>query len=195
MEVINNGSLTILKSKKGYLIHNLRDDSYTEVIYLGKNTNLDDYEEVPDENYLDRIYNDLEHLLTYEESLIKIAKLVAKQVTDDTQALDIQEFYEEWVSETEYQKDQYIRYHEVLYKVLADHTSQKTWKPDITPSLYTKVLTDPTGETVLDWVQPDSTNAYMKGDRVKFEEHIYESLIDNNIWSPSAYPSGWQLIE
>lgn len=50
-------------------------------------------------------------------------------------------------------------------------------------------------ETILDWVQPDNTNAYMTGDKVIFEEKTYESLIDNNIWSPSAYPTGWRLIE
>ena len=54
---------------------------------------------------------------------------------------------------------------------------------------------DPTGDTVLDWEQPDSTNGYMVGDKVKFEGHIYVSIIDNNIWSPTAYPEGWELVE
>jgi hypothetical protein len=57
------------------------------------------------------------------------------------------------------------------------------------------VLIDPTGETIPDWVQPDSTNAYMIGDKVKYEGVIYVSLIDNNIWSPVAYPAGWQVVE
>ena len=35
----------------------------------------------------------------------------------------------------------------------------------------------------------------MKGDKVMFEGHVYESAIDNNIWSPSAYPAGWTLVE
>ena len=61
--------------------------------------------------------------------------------------------------------------------------------------LYAKVLADPTGETINEWIQPDSTNGYMKGDKVKFEGNVYESLIDNNIWSPSAYPTGWQEIK
>ena len=52
-----------------------------------------------------------------------------------------------------------------------------------------------TDGSIPEWVQPDSTNAYMKGDKVKYNEHIYESLIDNNIWSPDGYPAGWQLIE
>lgn len=27
-----------------------------------------------------------------------------------------------------------------------------------------------------------------------FDGKVYESLINNNIWSPAAYPAGWQEI-
>ena len=120
---------------------------------------------------------------------------MANQVTDDVVALTIQEFYDIWVTNVNYIKGQYINHEGVLYKVLQDHTSQEGWTPNATPSLFTKVLVDPSGETILDWIQPDSTNAYMKGDKVKFEGLVYESLIDNNIWSPSAYPTAWQEIK
>ena len=45
-----------------------------------------------------------------------------------------------------------------------------------------------------DWEQPDSTNPYQIGDKVRFENKIYESLIANNIWSPAAYPAGWREV-
>ena len=38
----------------------------------------------------------------------------------------------------------------------------------------------------------------MTGDRAHYPtmaDPIYESLIDNNVWSPEEYPQGWQLIE
>lgn len=129
------------------------------------------------------------------EQLNKIGKLVANQVTDDVVALDLQEFYDEWQSNAIYVSGQYVKYDKVLYKVIISHTSQDDWVPDVSPSLFTKVLIDPTGETISDWVQPDATNAYMTGDKVKFEGDIYESLIDNNVWSPASYPAGWQKIE
>lgn len=34
-----------------------------------------------------------------------------------------------------------------------------------------------------------------KGDRVLFNGSVYESLIDGNAYSPTAYPAGWKLIE
>ena len=43
-----------------------------------------------------------------------------------------------------------------------------------------------------EWEQPTAENPYMTGDKVTFEGEHYISLIDNNIWSPSAYPQGWE---
>ena len=37
--------------------------------------------------------------------------------------------------------------------------------------------------------------SYKKGDRVLFNGSVYESLIDGNAYSPTAYPAGWKLIE
>jgi len=34
----------------------------------------------------------------------------------------------------------------------------------------------------------------MTGDKVMFDGKVYESVIDNNIWSPIAYPSGWREV-
>ena len=137
----------------------------------------------------------LEEINMSMQSLAKIGKLVANQVTDDVVALTIQEFYDVWAANVNYVKGQYINHEAVLYKVLQDHMSQADWTPNASPSLFAKVLIDPSGETIPEWVQPDSTNAYMIGDKVKFEGHVYESLIDNNIWSPSAYPAGWKVVD
>ena len=53
----------------------------------------------------------------------------------------------------------------------------------------------PPAETIPDFVQPTGAHdAYQKGDNVKFEGKVYESLIDSNAYSPSAYPAGWKEI-
>ena len=54
---------------------------------------------------------------------------------------------------------------------------------------------DPEPADIPDWVQPTGAHdAYNKGDKVRFEGSIYESLIDGNVWSPSVYPAGWALV-
>lgn len=113
----------------------------------------------------------------------------------DEAALDSVELFPEWSGDgVEYTVGKRLRYMGELYKVLQAHTSQSNWTPAEAPSLFALILTAPDG-TPHEWVQPDSTNPYMAGDRVIFNGQIYESVIDNNIWSPSAYPAGWMLIE
>lgn len=112
----------------------------------------------------------------------------------DGAALKITEVFPHWNGNSKgYIKDDKVLYEGVLYKVLQNHTSQEGWTPTSAPSLFAKVLTSE-GE-ILDWEQPSSTNPYMKGDKVKFNGKIYESLIDNNVWSPEAYPQGWKEVE
>ena len=100
----------------------------------------------------------------------------------------------EWAENVNYTIGQKIRYNGNVYRVLQAHLSQATWNPIDAPSLFAQVLTSDDGE-ILDWVQPDATNPYMKGDKVRFDNKIYESLIDNNVWSPADYPAGWTEIQ
>lgn len=46
-----------------------------------------------------------------------------------------------------------------------------------------------------DFEQPEGERNYSTGDRVRFGGQVYESLIDNNVWSPLDYPQGWKLVE
>lgn len=113
---------------------------------------------------------------------------------DDSVAEKIPEMFPAWDGNgKQYKKDDRVQYEGVLYKVLQDHTSQQTWTPLDAPSLFAKVLTSTTGEPQ-EWEQPDSTNGYKVGDRVIFNGKIYESTVDNNVWSPGAYPVGWKEI-
>ena len=196
MKLVERNGLRILISTYGYILrHKESGNMYTGKIYLGVNSSVDEYEELRDDAIDERLILKLEEVDAKEESLNKIGKIVANQVTDDVVALSIQEFYDIWAVDVLYPVGRYITHNDILYKVLIEHTSQADWTPDVSPSLFAKVLIDPTGETIPEWVQPDSTNAYMTGDKVMYEGAVYESTIDNNIWSPVGYPAGWKLIE
>ena len=76
-----------------------------------------------------------------------------------------------------------------LYKVVQAHTTQADWQPSAVPALFVKVSLDEWPE----WVQPSGAHdAYQIGDRVTFGGQHYTSKIKDNVWSPSAYPAGWQ---
>lgn len=196
MKIEEKNGLRILYPNYGYLLKNKETGSiYTGKIYLGINASPDIYEEVRDETVNDSLFDTLVDVQNKEASLNKIGKIVANQVVDDAVALSIQEFYDIWTTGVTYEVGRYLQYKGVLYKVLQPHTSQETWTPDVASSVYAKVLIDPTGETIPEWEQPDSTNAYMTGDKVRFEGVVYESTMDNNIWSPTAYPAAWKIVE
>lgn len=116
---------------------------------------------------------------------------------DDEQATEAVALFPAWKVGAEYKIGDRVRYSDVLYKVLQDHTSQADWAPDTAVSLYVRVLI-PDPEVIPVWEQPSAENAYMKGDKVYFptaEDDIYESTIDNNVWSPADYSAGWKLVE
>ena len=128
-------------------------------------------------------------------AIMKLAVKQARQVTDDTEALSLQILYKQWddqIGKT-LKVGEYINYNKILYKVLQEHTVQEEWTPDASPSLFAKVLVDPTGETILEWQQPDSTNPYMKGDKVTHNGITYVCDIDNNVWEPGVH--GWSVVQ
>lgn len=104
-----------------------------------------------------------------------------------------------------------VSYNGKLYKSIIN---ANVWAPDVYPAGWeeytestsggdsgetggsgtTEPETPPT-ETIPDFVQPTGAHdAYKKGDKVKFEGKVYESLIDANAYSPSAYPNGWKEV-
>ena len=78
-----------------------------------------------------------------------------------------------------------------LYRVAQAHTSQDDWRPDAVPALYTPLGLNEEGYPI--WTQPIGTHdAYNTGDIVQYKDKLYRSLIDGNVWSPEAYPQGWE---
>lgn len=133
--------------------------------------------------------NIVDRAITYRGVIEKVM-----QLADDTVALEAPALTQAWDDDgARYAVGQRVRYGDTLYRVIQAHTSQADWTPDTAASLFAKVLI-PSADTIPEWEQPDSTNPYMKGDKVMFEGKVYESLIDNNAWSPSAYPSGWNEV-
>lgn len=125
--------------------------------------------------------------------LLKIRAMIEKAAVslDDTDALNAPALFPAWASGKAYALDDHVRYGEKLFKCVQAHTSQPDWTPDATPALWTEVAKP--GEIPV-WRQPTGAqDAYMTGDKVWFPDRdttVYESLIDNNTWSPEAYPAG-----
>ena len=123
----------------------------------------------------------------------KLRPLIEKaaQSLSDEDALDAVQLYPHWIATGHYVSGEKYQYNSVVYVVLQDHDGQSQWTPDISPSLFARVLSpDPT--VIPEWVQPDSTNPYMIGDKVTHSGKTWESIIDNNVWEPGVY--GWNEV-
>lgn len=111
---------------------------------------------------------------------------------DDSDAAYAPLMFERWSPDgKEYEVGRRLCYADKLYKVLIAHTSQESWAPDVSPSLFAEVLIpDPT--VIPEWVQPSSTNPYMIGDKVRHNNKIWISIADYNVWEPGVY--GWDEV-
>lgn len=107
---------------------------------------------------------------------------------DDTDALKAVELFPEWSADASYNAGDRVRYDGTLYRCLQMHDAQEGWTPTSAVSLWAKVLI-PDPEVIPEWEQPDSTNPYMKGDKVTHHGKTWVSDVDNNVWEPGVY--GW----
>ena len=136
--------------------------------------------------------------LTKEEQLENqknLALTFFAETLSDAQALQVPMLFDEFDGNgVAYEVGKRIMFEGVLYKVIQAHTSQADWTPTNAPSLFAKVINETIDGSIPEFEQPDSTNPYMKGDKVIFNGKVYESLIDNNVYSPEAYPAGWKEV-
>jgi hypothetical protein len=120
-------------------------------------------------------------------------KLIRVDELSEEELLDMIDLYESYEIGKSYQVDDIFKYEGKLYKVIQEHTSQGDWIPSELPALYLSMMPE---NVIPEWVQPTgSHDAYNIGDKVIYEGKVYESLIDGNTWSPTAYPQGWEEIE
>jgi len=125
---------------------------------------------------------------------IKLRQLIVKASASlsDTDALEAVELFPRWSDSAEYVTGDRVSYEGILYKCLLDHTSQPSWTPDASPSLWARV--DDPGEEWPEWRQPTgATDAYALGAKVSHNEKHWISDYDNNTWEPGVF--GWSEAE
>ena len=125
--------------------------------------------------------------------------MFAASLTDE-QATEVAYVYDPWQIGKTYAVGDKLTYgvngvgDPQLYRVAQAHNSQADWTPDVNPALYVAIGLDDAGYPV--WSPPTGAHdAYNTGDIVNYNGILYESLIDGNVYSPDAYPAGWQVYK
>lgn len=130
-------------------------------------------------------------IITKARSLRHVIQDLA-QTLEDEQAVENKQLYAEWSSDgVDYKLGNKRRYNGTLYKCLQPHTSIVGYEPDQAVSLWAEVLI-PDPEQIYDWKQPQSTNPYMTGDKVRHNGKIWISTQDYNVFQPGV--AGWDEV-
>ena len=145
---------------------------------------------------LSRIEKAIEFRELIKANLNATRKLVFASDLSQEELNSLMDLYEDWVVGESVSVGDVRRYNGKLYKVIQAHTTQADWTPDSVPALwnvYTPPTTEDGEEIIPDFKQPTGAHdSYNKGDKVRFEGKVYESIIDNNAYSPTTYPQGWK---
>lgn len=126
--------------------------------------------------------------------ILQLRQMIVKASASlsDSDALQGVELFAVWSGDSvDYAVGDRVSYDGTLYKCLTAHTSQSTWTPPDSPSLWVRV-DDPSIEWP-EWVQPvGSTDAYAKGAKVSHNGKHWISDVDGNVWEP---PTMWTEAE
>lgn len=126
--------------------------------------------------------------------------LITFETVSDTTVSNITDYIPRYIEDGhQYKKGDPFVYNGRYFRVSQDITTSSIWHPgDVgTESLFYEIRIAPDG--IIVWSQPfGEYNAPDKGDLRHYPDSnspIYRSLIDNNAYSPEAYPAGWELYE
>lgn len=85
-----------------------------------------------------------------------------------------------------------INWNGTLKRAVADLWDTKENNPDNAPTLWEDIEYK-NGIRIIPEVITVGT-AFMKEELGYWDNVLYKSLIDNNVWTPEANPSGWELV-
>lgn len=197
----NNGNITRYSTITGTGTEVIQDNP---VIDLSKLTGYkvitgDDYKQhlVFDEekynNYI-KEENRKEQIESATEELKMLAKEQLLPVLSDEQAYTFRYLFPTFEIDKVYEVGEKVIYEDKFYKVIMNHTSQADWTPDVAVSLFAEIP-DPAIEYP-EFKKPiNAETAYNTGDKISFEGNKYISTMDNNVYSPTEYPQGWELVQ
>ena len=119
----------------------------------------------------------------------RLATQLAAQSATNDQAISMPSLFPVWSGKgVAYPKDYIVRNGNGLFRCLTAHTSQESWAPGATPSVWV-AISDPTQDWPK-WLQPQGAHdSYAKGSKVSHNGKHWVSDVDGNVWEPGVH--GW----
>ena len=87
-----------------------------------------------------------------------------------------------------------VQYGGKLYLVIQPHKVQADWTPEAAPSLYTEVKYRLGYRVIGEYITAEA--AFSAGEcGIDADGVVWESLVDNNVYTPVQYPGNWTRKE
>ena len=193
-----------------YTISDLPNDTPTYVSLFAYNADKTKYSaaksdvEIPREVTWYDVQEDLEADIVDAQEKAEQAQevvILTRDFLPDTLALTFLEIYDEWNPDsvsyigkdtaTEDNPASIVRYNDALYRCLQSHTSQASWTPENSPSLW--VLIDDPAIEWPEWKQPTGAHdAYSIGAKVSHNGKKWISQIEANTVEPGTDDRYWK---
>lgn len=139
-----------------------------------------------------QLQNDMTEVLASNNTLrTAVPAILMNANLPDADAYACKDLYPQWKVGQNYKKDQMVQYDNELYKIAQDHLSQDQYRPGSgTESLYVKVVMTESGYP--QWTMPTGAHdAYNKNDIVFYNDKLWQSKVDGNVWEPGTDTSLW----
>ena len=120
-----------------------------------------------------------------EARKLRVSIVQLAQYAPDEVAATAAFAFDPWDAAGTYEVGDRVQYADLLYKCLTGHTAQESWTPDVSPSLWAKVLI-PDPSVIPEWEQPGSTNGYvidfLKKHGYILDDERIEALIESAVF-------------
>lgn len=125
---------------------------------------------------------------------LRLAMMAFAKTAPDEQACQFPSLFDNWAVGVTYAKDARVQSGDKLWKCLQAHTSQADRKPEKTPALWVEVAAPNEYREIKENML--STEAF-ELDEIgwyKDKDNLFKSKIPNNVYTPDAYPDGWEKV-
>lgn len=119
---------------------------------------------------------------------------IARETVDDKTASIMPQLYEKLKEDGALIKSgTRINWNNTLKRATIDLWDRQEYNPENAPTLWEDIMYK-AGIRIIPEVITAGT-AFTKDERGWWNDSLYKSLVDANVWTPDAYADGWELVE
>ena len=128
--------------------------------------------------------------MSREEIHKQIAALLKN--ADDKTRSEAEGLHDYWYAGKYYEVGEVVDFEGNLYRCLTSHSAQETWKPDVSPSLWVRIMYRGGIRIIPDVIE--ATAPFNANDPGWWGDELYRCTLDNCVWNPGQHADVWEKV-